>query len=369
MSSLACCESNNLGQGFVERCAEMERDLLELGPEPERAIDIGAPAALIARSQLPSGEIPWCEGQKTDPWDHVEAAMALGIAGRREAARAAFEWLAGAQLRDGSWYSAYLQGRAQDRTRDANLSAYAAVGVYHHYLLTGDERFLSTLWPTVRAAIDFALSLQAPRGEIHWAISPHGRVDRMALLTGSSSIYMSIKCALAIAAVLGHARPDWHAALHRLGYAIRCQPHLFNVTKSRFSMDWFYPVLSGAVTGDDAGRRIERGWRKFVVEGLGVRCVADQPWVTLAETSELALTLAAMGRPEKARIVFGWISDRRFEDGSFWAGFTFPDMTIWPEDRLTWTNAGVLVAADAIFELTPAAALFNHRFWNGAGRR
>jgi hypothetical protein len=345
----------------------MERKPLGFRPEPERAIDIEAPAALIAETQLPSGEIPWCQGQKTDPWDHVEAAMGLGIAGRREAARAAFEWLAGTQLPDGSWYSAYLQGRAHDRTRDANLSAYVAVGVYHHYLLTGDDCFLSAMWKTVRAAIDFALSLQAPQGEIHWAISPQGRVDRMALLTGSSSIYMSIKCALAIAAALGQARPDWLAALGRLGHAIRSKPHLFNVTKSRYSMDWFYPILSGGVTGDDAERRIERGWRKFVVEGLGVRCVADQPWVTLAETSELVLTLVAMGRPEKARIIFGWIGDRRFEDGSYWSGFTFPDMTVWPEDRLTWTNAGVLVAADALFELTPAAALFSHRFWSERG--
>lgn len=341
----------------------MERELSGLRPFPERAVDMAAPAALIARTQLPSGEIPWCDGQKTDPWDHVEAAMGLGLAGHREAARRAFDWLAGAQRSDGSWYSAYLRGRAQDRTRDANMAAYVAVGVYHHYLLTRDVDFLSTMWKTVCAAIEFALSLQAPQGEIHWAVSPQGRIDRMALLTGSSSIYMSIKCALAIAAVLGRPRPGWRAALHRLGHAIRCRPHLFNMTKSRFSMDWFYPVLSGAVTGAEAERRLERGWRKFVVEDLGVRCVSDQPWVTLAETSELVLTLAAMGHIETARIVFGWIGDRRFEDGSYWSGFTFPEMTVWPEDRLTWTNAGVLIAADAVFDVTPAAALFSHRFW------
>jgi hypothetical protein len=340
---------------------KMERDTLRLRPEPERPIALETPAALIARTQLPSGEIPWGLGQKTDPWDHVEAAMGLGVAGYVGPARKAFQWLAGAQLPDGSWFSAYRLGRPQDRTRDANMTAYVAVGAYHHYLITGDEGFLSAMWKTVCAAIEFALSLQAPQGEIHWAISPQGRVDRMALLTGSSSIYMSIKCAEAIATVLGRRRPRWQSARRRLGHAIRSKPHLFNVAKSRFSMDWFYPVLSGAVTGVDAERRIERGWRKFVVEGLGARCVADQPWVTLAETSELVLTLAAMGSLETARIVFEWIADRRFEDGSYWAGFTFPDMTVWPEDRLTWTNAGILIAADALFELTPAAALFRHR--------
>jgi hypothetical protein len=344
----------------------MESEVHGLRPEPERAIDIEAPAALIARTQLPSGEIPWCDGHKTDPWDHVEAAMGLGVGGYLREAQKAFHWLADAQLEDGSWYSAYRQGIVLDRTRDANMAAYIAVGVYHHYLITRDGGFLAGMWKTVCAAIEFALRLQAPQGEVYWAISPQGQVDRMALLTGSSSIYMSIKCALAIASVLGQPRPDWQAALQRLGDAIRFKPQLFNMTKSRFSMDWFYPVLAGAVTGVEAQRRIERGWRKFVVEGLGVRCVSDRPWVTLAETSELALALAGMGSLEKARIVFGWISDRRCEDGSYWAGFTFPDMTIWPEDRITWTNAGVLIAADALFGLTPAAMLFSHRFWNPA---
>jgi hypothetical protein len=343
--------------------------LNRLRPETEQPLDTEAPAALIARTQRPSGEIPWCDGQKTDPWDHVESAMGLAMAGLLSEARSAYAWMAARQLADGSWYSAYMEGTAQDRTRDANMSAYVAVGVYHYFLLTDDRGFVSDMWPTVSAAIDFALNLQAPTGEIHWAISPAGDVDRMALLTGSSSIYMSIKCALALADILGRQRHEWQAALCKLGDAIRTKPHLFNMTKSRFSMDWFYPVLAGAVTGADAQRRIERGWKKFVVEGLGVRCVSDQPWIAIAETSELALTLAGMGRLEQARVVFSWISDRRFEDGSFWAGFTFPDMTVWPEERIAWTNAGMLIAADAIFGLTRAAGLFSHRFWSSAPAR
>ena len=347
----------------------MELELNRLRFEQEQPIDIEAPAALIAKTQRASGEIPWCDGQKTDPWDHVEAAMGLAVAGYLPEAAKAYEWLAAHQLADGSWYSAYLEGVAHDRTRDANMSSYIAVGVYHYFLLTGDRRFLSTLWPTISKAIDFALGLQAPGGEIYWAISPAGNIDRMALLTGSSSIYMSIRCALAIAETLGHHRPSWETGLHTLGEAIRAKPHLFNVTKSRFSMDWFYPVLAGALTGADAQRRIERGWKKFVVEGLGVRCVSDQPWIAIAETAELVLTLAGLGHLDQARIVFSWIGDRRFEDGSYWAGFTFPDMTLWPEDRISWTNAGVLLAADAVFGLTPAAGLFSHRFWSALSER
>ena len=173
-------------------------------PAADLSINIENICNLIAQTQLPSGEIPWSDGQKTDPWDHVEAAMGLSIGGYLSQAQHAFEWLAGMQHEDGSWYSAYLQGEPEDKTRDANMTSYIAVGLFHHYLISGDLAFLKQMWPTVSAAIEFALALQTPNGEIHWAISPDGEVDPMALLTGSSSIYMSLKCALAIAKILGH---------------------------------------------------------------------------------------------------------------------------------------------------------------------
>jgi hypothetical protein len=329
------------------------------------SINIDAVCRLIAKTQLPSGEIPWCEGQKTDPWDHIESAMGLSTGGYLCEARQAFEWSARMQLEDGCWYSAYMRGAPEDTTRDANLSSYIAVGVFHYYLITADVDFMDRMWPTVSAAIDFALHLQTLEGEIHWAISPEGRVDPMALLTGSSSIYMSLKCALAIAQILGRPAPKWRNALIKLGDAIRYKPHLFNIAKSRYSMYWFYPILVGALTGADAQKRIDRYWGKYMIEERGVRCVSDEPWVTLAETSELVIALAAMGNRELAKIIFSWIADRRYDDGSYWCGFTFPEMIIWPEDKLTWTNAVALMAADAIYNLTPACQLFSHEFWKG----
>ena len=327
------------------------------------AISVDEVAALIARAQRHNGEIPWCEGQKTDPWDHVESAMGLSVGGYLDEAKRAFEWLADMQLEDGSWYTSYRQGVPEDKTRDANLSSYVAVGLFHYYLITADIAFLHQMWPTLTRAINFALRLQTLNGEIYWAISPEGNIDRMALLTGSSSIYMSIKCALAVAKILGSGMPSWETALIKLADAIRNKPYLFNMTKARYSMDWFYPILAGVVTGDDAQRRIDKYWKKFVVEDRGVRCVSDKPWVTIAETSELTLALAGMGNRELAQIVFNWICDRRYDDGSYWCGFTCPDLVIWPADKLTWTNAVALLAADAIYELTPASVLFNHRFW------
>ena len=319
--------------------------------------------AFIAGLQKESGEIPWSEGGKTDPWDHVESAMGLGVAGYLDEARRAYEWMKATQLADGSWWSAFRDGVPEDRRRDANFSSYIAVGVFHHYLLTNDHTFLRDMWPTVRAGIDYALSLQAPTGEIYWSINADGVMDRMALLTGSSSVYMSIKCALAIASRLGEERPDWRESLERLGNAIRTLPNHFNMIKSRYSMDWYYPVLCGAITGADARRRIDKSWTKFVEPDWGVRCVSDRPWATMAETSELVLALTAIERYEEAQLVFSYIMDKKYDDGSYWMGVTFPDSVIWPEEKTSWTTAAVLLAYDALNNLTPASCLFSYDFW------
>jgi len=329
----------------------------------ESAIDIEAVAGLIADTQQAGGEIPWSVGDKTDPWDHVEAAMGLAIGGYFRESVKAFEWMAQMQLEDGSWYSAYRNGIPENLTRESNMSSYIAVGVYHYYLITHDLDFLKKMWSTIKKAIDFTLSLQAPGGEVYWAVSPQGNKDPMALLTGSSSICMSIKCALAVSNILGYEQPLWGSALEKLEYAILNKPYLFNMTKARYSMDWFYPILSGAVTGQHAQDRIDKYWKKFVIQGQGIRCVSDRPWVTIAETSEFCLALSAMGKHELSRIVFNWICDKRYEDGSYWCGHTCPDMTIWPEEKITWTNAVVLMAADAIYDLTPGSRIFCHKFW------
>ena len=191
----------------------MKSDISRTAAEWNSSLNIDAVAALIADTQLSSGEIPWCEDQKTDPWDHIEAAMGLSIGGYFSEAKRAFEWLADMQLADGSWYAAYKNSAPLDKTRDANMSTYVAVGVFHYYLITGDLSILEKMWPTIAGAITFALSLQTPEGEIYWAINPQGEIDSMALLTGSSSIYMSLKCAIAIAKRLNRRVPEWERAM------------------------------------------------------------------------------------------------------------------------------------------------------------
>ncbi len=74
------------------------------------ASDVLASGHAIAAVQRPDGMIPWFEGGHCDPWNHVEAAMALTVCGLVDEAVDAYRWLAGRQLGDGSWFN-YYQGR------------------------------------------------------------------------------------------------------------------------------------------------------------------------------------------------------------------------------------------------------------------
>ena len=137
--------------------------------------------------------------------------MALDLGGRLRARRApAYDWLAGKQRADGAWHAYYLGDEVEDPTLDTNVTCYVATGAWHHHLVTGDTAYLRRQWPTVEAAIDFALDFQRETGEIAWRGDDP---DDGALLTGSSSIHHSLKCAIAIAERLGHDRPDWELSL------------------------------------------------------------------------------------------------------------------------------------------------------------
>ncbi|MEV0963157.1 MULTISPECIES: prenyltransferase [unclassified Streptomyces] len=308
----------------------------------------------ILAVQREDGAIPWFRGHHLDPWDHTEAAMALDAAGEHDAAARAYEWLARHQNEDGSWYAAYHDGEADrptDRGRETNFCAYPAVGVWHHYLATGDDVFLDRMWPSVHAAIEFVLRLQLPGGQIGWkreAPEDGGAAVDDALLTGSSSVYHALRCALAIAEEREEPQPDWELATGALGHAVRRHPERF-LDKSRYSMDWYYPVLGGAVTGEEAKARIDARWDAFVVPGLGVRCVLPNPWVTGGESCELALALWAVGESDRALEILQSIRHLRAEGGMYWTGYVFEgERAMWPEELTTWTAGSLLLAVAAL---------------------
>ncbi len=326
-----------------------------LSPEELRAT-----VDAIASAQEDDGRIPWVRGGKTDPWNLVEAAMALDIGGRHEDAARAYAWLTERRLPFGGWHTYYVGDEVSDLTLDTNVSAYIAVGAWHHYLSTDDAAFLREIWPAIEEVIDHILDFQSATGQIAWRINDP---EDGALLTGSSSIHLSLRCAIAIAERLGHERPDWELSVGALAAAIAERPDVF-LDKSRWAMDWYYPILGGVLRGAAAQERIAAGWDEFVVEGLGVRCVSDRPWITAAETCELVMALDAIGDTERAREVFGWVGFLRAEDGGYWCGMNFEGERFdrpgqyFTHDQPTWNSAAVVLAAHALFGESPSAGLF-----------
>ncbi|MFC6081562.1 prenyltransferase [Sphaerisporangium aureirubrum] len=310
----------------------------------------------IAAIQEDDGGVPWPEGH-VDAWNHVECLMAMSVAGLTAEARAGYDWLVRYQRADGSWPQKVVRGQATEPAGESNHAAYLAVGVWHELLVTGDEAFARRMWPVVRRALDFVVGLQTARGEIIWQRKATGEPAGFALLTGCSSIYQGLRCGVLLGEHLGERQPDWELAAGQLGHVIAAHPEAF-ADKSRFSMDWYYPVLGGAVRGAQARARLAERWDTFVVPGLGVRCVSDQPWVTAAESCELVLALDALGDAERAHAVFRDLQHMRHEDGSYWTGWQFVNRNWFPREQSAYTAAAVVLAADALSGATPAAALF-----------
>lgn len=318
-------------------------------------------AAFIAAHQLPSGAIPWHWGGVTDPWDHVECAISLDLCGLHDEAARAYRWLAEVQNRDGSWWYTYRGGQPEEMAKDGNHSAYLATGVWYHHLATRDVAFLREMWPAIDRGLGFTLGLQQPSGIIFWARDASGEAWPSALLSASSGIYQSICHGLRIAAALDVDRPAWHAAAARLRYALTCRPDLFDTggeDRRGYAMNWYYPVLAGVLDADVARHRIDSHWRRFVVDGRGCLCSLDQPWVTVAETAELAAALAGIGDFARADRLLEWVLPLQDSDGGFWTGVNHRQNVIYPPDhKTTWTAAGVIIALLADSELAAGSRL------------
>jgi hypothetical protein len=322
--------------------------------------EVAASGAAIAAVQEPDGAIPWTVGGHADVWNHVEAAMALLVAGRLDEVDRAWAWVRHTQRADGSWPMRVVGGVVEDASGETNMAAYVAVGVWHHWLVRRELGFVVAHWPVVRRALDLVCGFQLPFGGIAWSQEWHGgspaAVNREALLAGSSSIHHALRAGLTLAELLDDPQPAWELTAGRLGHALREHREQF-LDKSTFSMDWYYPVLGGAVRGDAGRALLAARWDDFVVPGLGVRCVDTDPWVTGAETCELALALDAVGDRSRARAVFGDMQHLRQPDGSYLTGYVYPDQVTWPAEHTTFTTAAVLLAHDALAGVTGGAGV------------
>ncbi len=319
-------------------------------------------AESIVSLQLDTGMIPWFVDGHCDPWNHVETAMALDVAGFHHEAERAYEWLVDMQRPDGSWWNYYLpDGSVEEAKLDTNVCAYIATGVWHHWLCTWDRAFVDHLWPTVERALDWVLGMRKSNGTVLWARTEHTLPWDYALLTGSSSIQHALRCGAQLARLINEPRPDWHDAAEQMAFIVANHPEAFE-PKHRWAMDWYYPVLSGAVTGEDAKAHLADKWDEFAMEGKGIRCVSDEPWITASETAEAAIAYATSGDFSTATDLLAWTRSHRLDDGSYWTGLVYPTLERFPfGETSAYTAAAVILAADAITGASPASTVFTPR--------
>ena len=322
--------------------------------------ELDATARHLAALQQPNGMIPWFPGGHCDPWNLVETAMALDVAGLHAEAMAAYRWLVSTQLPSGAWHNYYAaDGSIEEDKLDTNVCAYLATGALHHWLCTSSRDDAQALWPAVERALSFVLAQRRDDGLVLWAIeADHTRRWDYALLTGSSSIAHALQCGARLGAVLGHRRPRWNRAAEQMIAAIVERPDAFE-PKQRWAMDWYYPVLCGAHDVSGGKARLADGWATFVMEGRGVRCVSDEPWITASETAECAIAFATIGDTDTAADLLRWTRSHRRADGSYWTGLVYPDSVVFPfEERTSYTAAAVILAVDAIAATGPASRIF-----------
>ena len=129
-------------------------------------------------------------------------------------------------------------------------------------------------------------------------------------------------------------------------------------SKERYSMDWYYPILSGAFSKSDSIELIRDKWNEFVVEGLGCKCVKEEPWVTAAESAELVLALTKIGLKNEAEKILQDTFNLIDDDGLLWTGYVFKDKKYWPIEKPSWTMGAAILAGNAINKFSPSSDFF-----------
>ena len=179
--------------------------------------------------------------------------------------------------------------------------------------------------------------------------TPTARRGRFALLTGSSSICHSLRCAIALAELLGHERPDWELSAARLAHVIANVPDAF-APKHRWAMDWYYPVLARRGARRRRPRAPRRAPRHLRDRGPG-RALRVRPPVG-HRGRDLRVRPGPPRRrrpPHRRGALRAGPSSSATTDGRYWTGTVFPERGPLPRRRALDLHRGrVVLAADAL---------------------
>ena len=123
-------------------------------------------------------------------------------------------------------------------------------------------------------------------------------------------------------------------------------------------MDSYYPILSGCLDQNEIKSYLDKIFKDFYVKDIGIKCVIEEPWVTVAETSELIISLMIYGDQEKSVELLTDVLNITDENKIPYMGWQYEENIFWPNEKPSWTAAALIIAADTVLNFSNASNLF-----------
>ena len=168
------------------------------------------PGGSVADGAMPATTNPVNYKYKVWSRDSAVTAMALDAAGFTDEAKSYWKWLAARQNSDGTFHTCYglWDNTNQNFVEPENDSiGMFLIGVYQHYKLTGDQTFLSDLYPAVKNSASYIMnniSQSTGFGPVDKSIWEEG--DTSEYYTYTQAAYaMGLKSAALISSTLGNS--------------------------------------------------------------------------------------------------------------------------------------------------------------------
>lgn len=289
----------------------------------------------IITNQSSDGYISWDEKGKCDPWDHCECLIALSIYEEWDAFWLGVKWFFDNINDEGLIYAEFQKGKPSKEYFESHHAPYIILPLMQAALIDKKQDYHKILnqiqLNKLNKIFKGLKNFQDKDGFYYWAKNDDGYYDN-SLITATMSIYISIMAKEFLA-------PDlktnlWDRKFDRDG-----------VDRSRFSMDFYYPYLAGIKNNKS---EFLKSLEDFYVKGLGVKCVKEEPWVTVAESCECVIAALAHENIQIAEDIFNDIQQFQDSEGIFPTGYQYDLKIFWPEEKSTWTNAAVIIAAHAL---------------------
>jgi hypothetical protein len=286
----------------------------------------------IIFNQSHDGRISWDDKGKCDPWDHCECLIALAIYEEWDAFDLGVEWFFNNLNDDGYIHPEFKGNEPVHDHYESHHAPYIILPLTQALLMGRDDLVNDYLKSKIQIIFDQLLNFKDSDGYYYWAIDKNGFSDN-SLITASMSIFLSLM-ALDKSLNIKIDEDMWDQKFNRDG-----------VDRSRFSMDFYYPYICGVHNNKND---FQKNLKDFYVEGLGIKCVKEEPWVTIAESCECVIAALVLGDEENAKKIFNNILQFKNDNGIFPTGYQYEMDIFWPEENSTWTNAAVIIAAHAL---------------------